>query len=220
MPRMLFSKTDNAIWISHLDLMRALQRAFRRAGILLKHSQGYTPHPTLSIAMPLSVGVSSDYEIAEFALAEWETIDLSALPQRLNAALPKGITVLRCYENGQKLGHLKWLEAALTLVYDAGVPETALEQINALFEQPSLLVEKHGKNGPVTVDIVPILQDVCVKHTNETTLELVATVSAQNPTLNPLLLITALETNLSALQPDFVKCRRLRLYDEQMHPFL
>ena len=54
MARLVFSKTGNAVWISHLDLMRVFQRAFRRAGMLLKHSQGFTPHPCLSMAMPLS----------------------------------------------------------------------------------------------------------------------------------------------------------------------
>ena len=42
--RLLFAKEGDAIWISHLDLMRVFQRAFRRAGMLLRHSQGYTPH--------------------------------------------------------------------------------------------------------------------------------------------------------------------------------
>ncbi|MFR0733423.1 MAG: DUF2344 domain-containing protein [Oscillospiraceae bacterium] len=43
MPRLLFAKTGNAVWISHLDLMRVFQRAFRRGGILIRHSQGFTP---------------------------------------------------------------------------------------------------------------------------------------------------------------------------------
>ena len=48
--RMLFTKEGAAIWISHLDLMRALMRSFRRAGIELKHSQGFTPHPEIGRA--------------------------------------------------------------------------------------------------------------------------------------------------------------------------
>ena len=45
MPRLLFAKTGNAVWISHLDLMRVFQRAFRRGGILIRHSQGFAPGP-------------------------------------------------------------------------------------------------------------------------------------------------------------------------------
>ena len=45
MPRLLFSKTDDAVWMSHLDLMRLFQRAFKRAGLPLTHTQGYNPSP-------------------------------------------------------------------------------------------------------------------------------------------------------------------------------
>ena len=217
MPRMRFSKTGDAVWISHLDLMRALQRSFRRAGIDLKHSQGFSPHPMLSLALPLSVGVASEYEIADFTTEG--PLDCSQVPARMNMALPKGIFVLACYENGQAIKHLKWLEAALTLEYDNGVPADAVSRIEALFRRDALPVEKHGKNGPVEVDIIPMLHDFVLCQPDETTLQLTATVSAQNPTLNPLLLVTAIETHLADLKPDFSKCRRLRLLNESMRPF-
>ena len=55
MPRLLFEKKGNAIWISHLDLMRVFQRSFKRAGLPLTHTQGFNPRPSVSIALPLSV---------------------------------------------------------------------------------------------------------------------------------------------------------------------
>ena len=64
--RRLFAKEGDAIWISHLDLMRVFQRAFRRAGMLLRHSQGYTPHAYVSILLPMSVGVSSQCEVLDY----------------------------------------------------------------------------------------------------------------------------------------------------------
>ena len=57
MPRLLFEKKGSAVWISHLDLMRLFQRAFKRADLALKHTQGFNPRPSVSIALPLSVGV-------------------------------------------------------------------------------------------------------------------------------------------------------------------
>ena len=57
--RLLFSKTGRAKYISHLDLMRTFQRAFARAKIAIKHTEGFHPHPFVSIALPLSVGYSS-----------------------------------------------------------------------------------------------------------------------------------------------------------------
>ena len=70
MPRLLFAKTGNAVWISHLDLMRVFQRAFRRGGILIRHSQGFTPRAHVSIALPLPVGQESVCELLDFDLAQ------------------------------------------------------------------------------------------------------------------------------------------------------
>lgn len=219
MPRMLFQKNGTAVWISHLDLMRLLQRAFRRAGILLKHSQGFTPHPCLSIAMPLSVGVSSDYELADFELEERDATPVKEIAARLNAVLPEGVRILRTYSNGQKLKDLKWLKAQLTLVYDAGVPAGAEAALEELFSRPALPVQKHSKKGPVEVDIQPLHQNTGIRRLDGQHLLLEATVSAQNPTLNPLLLVTAIETWLPQYRADFVKCHRLRMYNEAMEPF-
>ena len=54
--RLRFEKSGRAVYISHLDLMRTMQRTFKRAGYALKHSEGFNPHPIISILLPLSVG--------------------------------------------------------------------------------------------------------------------------------------------------------------------
>ena len=68
MPRALFEKVGNARYISHLDLMRVFQRAFKRAGLPLTHTQGFNPRPSVSIALPLSLGVESRCELLDFEL--------------------------------------------------------------------------------------------------------------------------------------------------------
>ena len=219
MIRALFTKTGDAVWISHLDLMRVLQRAFRRGGMMLKHSQGFTPHPHLSIAMPLSVGVASDYELMDFDLAEEDTTPIDAICEKLNASLPSGVRVLSCYENGRKLKELQYLKAELTLEYDNGVPEGVTERLQKLYERTELPVEKHGKNGLTETDIAPMLREVIAAQSDANTVLLTCTVSAQNPTLNPLLLVEAIRRYLPEDMPDFFKCRRLCLYDAQMEIF-
>ena len=83
MRRMLFEKTGTAIWMSHLDTMRLMQRAFRRAGVILHHSQGFTPHAYVSMLLPLSVGVASACEIMEYELDA--ALDIPArLPPRMS----------------------------------------------------------------------------------------------------------------------------------------
>ena len=102
MPRLLFEKTGNAVWISHLDLMRVFQRAFKRAGLPLTHTQGFNPRPSVSIALPLSVGIESHCELLDFDLYG-EKIANDEILSRLNEALVAGVRVLSVYDDGRKI---------------------------------------------------------------------------------------------------------------------
>lgn len=214
MRRMLLKKTGTAIWMSHLDLMRLMQRAFRRAGVLLHHSQGYSPRAYVSMLLPLSVGVESGCEIMEYEL----DAELTVTPAEINAVLPEGVRVLAVYESARKGKLLTRLSAELTLEYDAGVPEHAAEAIDALLSCPTLPVEKRSKRGTAEVDISPMLFSHAVTE-GEGCLTLSCVVSAQNPSLNPLLLSAAVARYLPELTPDFVKCRRIEIYDDEGNIF-
>ena len=87
--RLRFRKIGRAIYISHLDLMQTMQRAFFRAELPLRYSEGFNPHPLISLALPLSVGTASECELMDFRLRE--DTDLCALPARLTAVLPEGV---------------------------------------------------------------------------------------------------------------------------------
>ena len=118
--RLRFRKTGRAVYISHLDLMHTMQRAFSRAGLALKYSEGFNPHPQISIALPLSVGAGSLCEVMDFRLKE--DVELSSLPQRLTAVMPEGIEVIEAYEPERKVALLKWLEIEGILEYDERDP--------------------------------------------------------------------------------------------------
>ena len=207
MLRARFSKTGDAIWMSHLDLMRVLQRSFRRAGLLLAHSHGYTPHPNLSLALPLSVGVASECEIMDFELEEGQ--DASDLCERLNRVLPAGVEIAEVYEGEMKVKHLKWLRIAVTMEYDAGVPSSAAEAIEALFGRDELLFEKKTKSGAVvTQNILDMIKDLTVSQPDAATLRLVCLISAQEPALNPARIPEAIDRELPELAPDFSSVTR------------
>lgn len=212
MPRLLFEKTGNAVFISHLDLMRLFQRAFKRAGLHLKHTQGFNPRPSVSIALPLSVGVESYCELLDFDL-EGEAPSLGEICDRLNAALVEGVSVRCVYEGGRKLRDLSLLSAVVTLEYDGGISEAAREKIAALFARDSLTVEKKGKNGIVEQDLIPMIRTLNVSMPDEHTLNIQALVCCQNPTLNPMQLVAAVERYLPEYKPDFAKCTRLEIFD-------
>ena len=218
MPRLLFEKTGNAVWISHLDLMRLFQRAFKRAGLPLTHTKGFNPRPSVSIALPLSVGVESKCELLDFDL-DGESVSCETMKRRLNAALVNGVRVLSVYENGEKLKNLSLLDCTVTLEYDRGVPAGAVEAVASLFGRESLLVEKKSKNGVSEQNIIPMIRRVCAARTDANTLTLSALVCCQNPTLNPMQLAAAVSRYLPEYAPDFAKCRRNEIYDSEEHIF-
>ncbi len=214
MPRALFQKTGRAIYISHLDLMRVFQRAFKRAGLPLTHTQGFNPRPSVSIALPLSVGVESGCELLDFDL-EGEKVPCDEIRERLNAALVEGVRVLEVYEEAAKIKHLAFLDCVVTLEYDNGVPGDAVSRIQNLFSQPEVLVEKRSKNGVKDENIIPMIRSLTVSQTDKNTLELAARVCCQNPTLNPNQLTAAIVKFLPELAPDFSSCRRVEIYDTE-----
>ena len=218
MPRLLFEKTGNAVWISHLDLMRLFQRAFKRAGLPLKHTQGFNPRPSVSIALPLSVGVESRCELLDFDL-DGGAFSCGEICQRLNESLVDGVKVLQVYETGRKLKELALLSCTVTLEYDGGIPADARQKISELFAQESVVVIKKTKNGMQEQNIIPMIKRIALRQSNEHEFCLDATVCCQNPTLNPVQLVAAIGEYLPELKPDFSKCCRNEIMDVKENIF-
>ena len=217
MLRALFVKTGEAVYISHLDLMRVFQRTFARADLHLTHTQGYNPRPSVSIAMPLSLGVSSRCELLDFEL-DGQDIPCDEIGDRLNEKLIPGVRVLNVYDNGRKVRDLSLLHCTVTLEYDTGVSEEMTAEISALFRRDSLLVTKKGKNGPTQQDIIPMIRRLAVR-AGEREIVLDALICCQNPSLNPMQLSAAICKYLPQLTPDFVRCRRMEVYDQENNIF-
>lgn len=212
MPRLLFEKVGRSVWISHLDLMRLFQRAFKRAGLKLKHTQGFNPRPSVSIALPLSVGVESECELLDFDL-EGESIPHQEVCDLLNNALVEGVKVKSVYDAGKKIGALALLSCQITMEYNNALPADGCEQIQALFCRESLVLPKKTKSGIQEQDIIPMIKRLSTRQKSAHTIVIDALICCQNPTLNPAQLILAVETYLPELRPDLAKCRRIEIYD-------
>ena len=219
MPRVLFEKKGNAVWISHLDLMRVFQRSFKRAGLPLTHGQGFNPRPQVSIALPLSVGVESNCELLDFDL-DGEKIPCEEICARLNAALVDGVRALKVYDDGRKIKHLALLDCVVTLEYDNGIPENAVSILTDFFAKEEILVEKKSKSaGIIEQNIVLMIKSMKVLLADENTVELYARVCCQNPTLNPMQLHAAIVRHIPELAPDFAKSARIEIYDTEENIF-
>lgn len=218
MPRLLFKKTGNAIWISHLDLMRLFQRAFKRAGLHLKHTQGFNPRPSVSIALPLSVGVESQCELLDFDL-DGDSVPSNKIRTLLNDALVDGVQVLEVYDKGRKLRELSLLRCHLRLEYDHGVPDVAVNSIRELFAKDTLTVDKKTKSGLQEQDIIPMIRELDVTQENEHEIGINALICCQNPTLNPGQIIMAVTKYLPEIKPDFSRCFRIEVFDNEVNVF-
>lgn len=156
-------------YISHLDIMRLFQRALKRTDIKLKYSEGYSPHPKMSIAQPLSLGYTSRGEYIEFETQE--DYDAENIRERLNSAMPEGIEMLSC----SVLEKTKKAMGALITKgeYLIGCDEiSSADEVKALCEAVQKLVkEKHiiikkiqKKSGKETeIDIRPRIKSLEVE---------------------------------------------------------
>jgi radical SAM-linked protein len=94
--RLVFARDEEARYLSHLDAVRLWERAFRRGGIPVAKSEGFSPRPKLVFAAPLQLGMLAEHELADLFLAD--RLTAPDLRDRLAAGMPRGYRVLELYD--------------------------------------------------------------------------------------------------------------------------
>ncbi|MCR4442425.1 MAG: TIGR03936 family radical SAM-associated protein [Peptococcaceae bacterium] len=154
--RIKYAKTAAGRFLSHLDLLRTMERAFRRACLPLAFSEGYNPHPRVSYASALAVGVTSDGEYLDVELRE--EVPLSLIRQKLDCAMPPGIKILgvkRLVSKGKSLAaqiNMARYVVETKLLLPLGKKELELAVARAV-SQPFFNVVREGKKGKRQVNI-------------------------------------------------------------------
>jgi len=213
--RLRFSKTGKARYISHLDLMATMRRALLRAGLELKYSEGFNPHPYMSVALPLSVGCGSICELMDIGT----TVDLlpDGLPDIINSVLPEGLDVIDVYKSERKFSNISWIEVSGILYYDAGAPHNVAERLSGRFKEESIVISKKTKSGISDIDISPYIKDISFIQRGEVMMSV--KLSAQNPSINPENLMSALTGAYESINPDFYSFTRTEVFDRDMCVF-
>ncbi len=149
-----FEKGGPARYISHLDLMRAMNRAILRSGIAAAWSQGFHPHIVTAYAQALGLGYLSSAEYMEFILERGQPAQ--AL-EALNAALPDGIRFTGAWELPADAPTLMAQVAAARWRVRLSVPvgDALLAEFRELLKRDRVEVQKMGKNGPTVQNIRP-----------------------------------------------------------------
>ena len=144
--RIKFSKVGSLQFISHLDLNRTMKTVMIRAGIPIKYSEGFNPHPKMVFALPLSVGAESITELLDFKITR--PMSKAELTERLNNAFPPEMRVLDAYQPDSKFVSIKYAEYELENDEDF-----SLEPL----EQDEIVLLKRTKSGEKLTDIKPMI---------------------------------------------------------------
>ena len=206
--RVRYKKTGTAKYISHLDLMATMQRAFLRSGFGLKYSEGFNPHPYMSVALPLSVGCSSECELLDVGLID------DIMPDINNISLPEGITIIDAYVPTRKFNEIVWVEISWKLYYKNHDREEVIKRLEHSFNRDSIIISKKTKRGSKELDLAPYKKDM--KFCNDDDIMITAKISAQEPTLNPADLESVIPEDI---KPDFTDFKRIDIYDSNMVQF-
>lgn len=192
--RIYFSKTDNAKFISHLDLVRCFTRAIRRSNLDIWYTEGFNSRPYLLFALPLSLGIESIYEVLDIRLNE--TYDLSLIPELLNRYLPNGIEVLRCSEailKHSEIGMAQYTINLFSSLENFKSVETLLK--NRIIEADEIMVEKKSKKGISIVDVRSQIREISYALC-DSTLQINATLDAGvSKNLNPIIIVNLIVEN-------------------------
>ncbi|WKY45828.1 TIGR03936 family radical SAM-associated protein [Eubacteriaceae bacterium ES2] len=168
MPRVQyqFKRDERLRFLSHLDQQRLFARAFRRAGFDVLYSQGFNPHPKMSFALAMSVGLTSDCEYGEVVIGT--EIELADFVENLNAVLPAGLEVVRaciCNEQQKSLSaNLKKSSYDVQIKLNSEIGKRELEEsILHFLDQAHIEIEKRNKRGKKVVqDIKPYIESIIV----------------------------------------------------------
>ena len=147
--RVRFTKTGRMRFLSHHDLMRLFERAFRRTGLPLRMTEGYNPHPVLSFPTALGLGIESMDEILEFELSSWTAP--RQIEKLLGAQLPEGVAVVssEAFDRRDR-SRVDFVE------YQAECPgqgEGLAERLRAFLALKECPVERVSDKGSKTVEI-------------------------------------------------------------------
>ena len=159
-----FTKEENIKFISHLDVLKTIQKNIRRAGLPIEYSQGFNPHMNTSIAQPLSVGVCSSGEYMDMVLTT--EVDEKEIVDKLNKTAPSGIKYISAtaipYTEGEKKvpQAMALIDAARYTIKVKYSDLSVLEdEMNKLLETKEWITIKKSKKGEKEVNLRTFIKD-------------------------------------------------------------
>ncbi len=203
--RLQFEK--NMPYISHLDLMKAVQKILKRTGLPLKYSEGFNPHMVLNIANPLPLGIVGKQEFLDFEL-NTDSVLFGEIKEKLRLASPEGIVPVEIYtENLRKFNETTNADYEIVIRTEEG------EKIRSFLNQEAILVEKFSKGKTKTINLKELIFRYSVTDTEDGVMLSLNCACGNEKTLNPMLLKKAMID--SGIHITAFLATRLGFYNEE-----
>jgi radical SAM-linked protein len=162
--RVRLGKGEEIRFVSHLGFMRAFERTVRRARIPVAYSGGYHPHPKISFATALGVGMTSEAEYLDMELNTADLGDLSTqhVFERLRSAAPPGMPVIAvCAAEGKPAlaSRIEW--ASYCVSVHASIRPELEDAVLEFLSSDSAIAEVNTKSGRRRAEIRPMVRELC-----------------------------------------------------------
>jgi radical SAM-linked protein len=219
--RTRFTKVGYLKYLSHLDMVRLFTRTFSKAGIPIKFSEGFNPHPKFSIGNPLPLGTESLAEYMDVELAE--KISPDSFIERMNKSLPEGIQLVECkmIEKSTSLTSIiAWSHYEIRFVSGKIGGDDDIEKSLSKWDSiPQVHITKKKKKGKKKVerqlDIKPLIGNVIYKGMDDEDFHTLSALlrSGESGNLKPIELVEAMERELDlGIDLDMVMIKRLEVF--------
>ena len=219
--RVVFQKTGNLQYFSHLDLQRTWLRVLVRASIPMWYTQGFNPHSKITFGVPLPVGSEGMTEMVDLRIDR--EITCEEIKNQLNAELTGEMQVSEVYIPKTAFSDIAWGTYEITLK-TPGDPIDNASRIRDIFREDAepLIMTKRSKSGDKEVNILPMIHSVKATADQNGLIHLRATLRAGNTeNLNPEYLIKAMQDRLGILPADgamdevWYRILRIGFHDEK-----
>lgn len=219
--RVRFTKMNLMKFISHLDLMRLMERTLRRSNIPLAFTQGFNPHPKIAFATALAIGISSEGEYMDVEITQ--KISLNDFKNSMNKNLPSGIEIIKCkYINLDNPSLMATVEISTYIVkcklqenYEISLIQEAIDDFQRKTHIYTIKnIKKRNKDIKKEIDIRPLINSIEVWNLSSKELVLkIRTATGSKGNLKPEVLIDKLiELEALCIDRDTIRIHRLDLY--------
>ena len=206
--RLFYKKTGTARFV---DAMRFMTRLLRRAELPVWYTEGFNPHLYITFALPLSLGMASEYEMADIRITD-DSFPIETICDRLNAAGANGYFFFKAAEPKTKLSDVSFAE--FNIEFDDN--GTLADKLKDFLKSDEIIINKKTKKGDIkALNVAEDIKAFSLSKVGNTKLQITLP-AGNNKNVNPDLIVKKF---LSDIKSDcFIKTTRLLLLDCELKP--